>query len=915
MATHGANEDREPLQYFPDVGDTVKDDTLRKFTDPIGAQYQGANARDAIEGFLRARAGELKTGGLDVREESADEGAGTLRIRYAQYLNDLPLLGNGIHAAADMQRRAVTNVTNKLDEDVAGAPDPSEARPLDAATATALRPFEADYGSAHAIGSRLAYLRDDSRPEIPEEDYPTATRELLGTGVRADGKLHLVYEIQVETGDPFERFRVVVDAISGRLRFLVLLGRYVSATGSVFLPDPVSESNSATISAASPAATLDPLRHTVTFEVAPASGGQFRLEGDWFRAVDWDVPTLAVPSESTASFSYQTHPADRRFLNVNTYYWLDSFARYLRTLGNATLNANMARVDVDSQGFNGADNSQWVPSAGATPNRIRFGEGGAPDAADFGVIIHEYLHGVFDFLGSSHGGSGSYEHSFCDAIAAIYRDQHNPGQHRRTETFPYDNNATDRWSTERTLDRAERFDDAGFGGYGFNLRNSMLGTVIWQMYIGVGGDSGDPAVRQRAADVVIRSFMEALLIVPDDSSTAVTHARSLAEGMIQADVTLTGGLHAKVFDAAAVARGLWPARTVDVYITDSPADIGAIPSPVPHWTSPDIWVRNLGPADGDDPSGGHQEPIIGQPNFMYVNVRNRGTAPAPAGAFTVEAYHCDPGTGMIWPTHFASMGTLTVAAAIPAGGSVRIGPFLWTPAVLDHECLLAVVSGAADPAVTAALLAPVPHDQLVRFDNNVGQRNVNPQMSVPGGKTKASMTIHGSLERSTNTLQIDTTALPADSRVEVRTLTRLIDAATLTHLTPLKAGAVRSSLEAAGGVDASMADFPLAASEDATLDLVIDFSHNAEHLRTYPLVVSQWQDGRLVGRVTVDIVAIKELDDYFFGNPRSREIHVSTCSFWPALGAGSKVPFVKVEDALARGYNGCAYCLPGHDRG
>jgi hypothetical protein len=38
-------------------------------------------------------------------------------------------------------------------------------------------------------------------------------------------------------------------------------------------------------------------------------------------------------------------------------------------------------------------------------------------------------------------------------------------------------------------------------------------------------------------------------------------------------------------------------------------------------------------------------------------------------------------------------------------------------------------------------------------------------------------------------------------------------------------------------------------------------------------------------------------------------------AFCPALGPGSKVPFSKVEDALARSYNGCAYCLPGHDRG
>jgi hypothetical protein len=112
---------------------------------------------------------------------------------------------------------------------------------------------------------------------------------------------------------------------------------------------------------------------------------------------------------------------------------------------------------------------------------------------------------------------------------------------------------------------------------------------------------------------------------------------------------------------------------------------------------------------------------------------------------TVAAFNCNPGTGMIWPTNFTSMGSLTIATAISAGSTVRVGPFLWTPSLVGHECLLAIVNGAADPAVTAALLAHVPHNQLVRFDNNVGQRNVNPQMSMPGGKTKAWMTMHGGL--------------------------------------------------------------------------------------------------------------------------------------------------------------------------
>jgi hypothetical protein len=112
-----------------------------------------------------------------------------------------------------------------------------------------------------------------------------------------------------------------------------------------------------------------------------------------------------------------------------------------------------------------------------------------------------------------------------------------------------------------------------------------------------------------------------------------------------------------------------------------------------------------------------------------------------------------------------------------------------------------------------------------------------------------------------------------------------------------------------------MADFRLATGEDVTVDLVIDFSHTANHLQTYPLIVTQHQDGQVVGRITIDIVAVKELEDFFFGNPRSGEIHVSACPFWPKLGPWSKRPFVRIEDAQIRGYNGCAFCLPDFDTG
>jgi hypothetical protein len=79
------------------------------------------------------------------------------------------------------------------------------------------------------------------------------------------------------------------------------------------------------------------------------------------------------------------------------------------------------------------------------------------------------------------------------------------------------------------------------------------------------------------------------------------------------------------------------------------------------------------------------------------------------------------------------------------------------------------------------------------------------------------------------------------------------------------------------------------------------------------LIATQIQDGQVAGRLTMQITAVKELEDFFFGNPRSREAHISTCPFWPKLGPFSRVPYPRLQDLTARGYNGCVYCLPEAD--
>jgi hypothetical protein len=85
---------------------------------------------------------------------------------------------------------------------------------------------------------------------------------------------------------------------------------------------------------------------------------------------------------------------------------------------------------------------------------------------------------------------------------------------------------------------------------------------------------------------------------------------------------------------------------------------------------------------------------------------------------------------MIWPRDYTTVGELLVTDPLPAGGAVRVGPATWTPSIVDHECLVAVVSAPGDSAFPSVYPGELNHGLRVRYDNNVGQRNVAPVSSV-----------------------------------------------------------------------------------------------------------------------------------------------------------------------------------------
>ncbi len=432
----------EPLRMFPGVGEhRGADGVLRRCLDPGATLFRARTARSAVNAFVRERAGELGTGGADLREIRADRGARTLNVLYQQFHQDVPIRGAVLQMVADTGQAAVVQVENATEPDVSDAPDPSGAQAPDLVAKAALAPFRQGYATASVVRDDLVYLRDTTRPPLPAADRPTASLALLRKGRRRpDGRLHLVHDLVVETTVPFEHFRVVVDAVDGRLLWVEIAGKYVTATFGVYMPDPVTQSNDGSLSSLSTHDTLKQFVRPVNTDIADADEqGLFHLDGEWCRCSDWDAPEFPQPTSATKDFQFGSHVQDKAFLSANAYYWTDTFARYLRGLDDEMLNARMVKVEIDPQGAGSTDRSEWIGTT--TPPRIRFDMKRVPGAADLGVIVHEYTHGVVEWL--SPGATGPWSTSTASATSwrassgtgSTARDTAGPRRSPSTTTF------------------------------------------------------------------------------------------------------------------------------------------------------------------------------------------------------------------------------------------------------------------------------------------------------------------------------------------------------------------------------------------------------------------------------------------------------------------------------------------------
>ncbi|MCF2436259.1 hypothetical protein LV779_25580 [Streptomyces thinghirensis] len=250
----------------------------------------------------------------------------------------------------------------------------------------------------------------------------------------------------------------------------------------------MTDSNIGTLGSLSTNDGLEALAHEVQTDVSPADGnGKFHLAGPTCRCVDWDESGFAQPeSASPPRFVFESHRANLGFLSANAYYWVDSLRQLPQEARQSATQRPYGRGRRGPAGAPTIDRSEWIGTT--VPPRMRFDMKHVPGAADLGIIVHS-TRTSHPVAAAGRDGPLEYEHSICDVMAGIYRDRFNPRGHRRTETFPFDNNAQEAWSQDRRLDLTQRFDDPDFDSFTPDRRTSMLASALWQCYLGMGGAS------------------------------------------------------------------------------------------------------------------------------------------------------------------------------------------------------------------------------------------------------------------------------------------------------------------------------------------------------------------------------------------------------------------------------------------
>jgi hypothetical protein len=163
-------------------------------------------------------------------------------------------------------------------------------------------------------------------------------------------------------------------------------GKSTTATGTVFVPNPVQTSGDESLTDQKDSDSAVPASAYYTVPLTNLDGSGY-LHGDYATVYS---ETGAPAYSPTGTFDYTRH--QDQFEQVMAYFWVTEAEKYLQSLGFGSkypaINNYPYKVRIDQYG---ADNSF---TTNHPIDEIRYGKGGVDDAEDGEVILHEYGHAI-----------------------------------------------------------------------------------------------------------------------------------------------------------------------------------------------------------------------------------------------------------------------------------------------------------------------------------------------------------------------------------------------------------------------------------------------------------------------------------------------------------------------------------------
>lgn len=485
--------------------------TIFRYTNPPKGQLSG-NSIDIARNFLGRYSGMflMRSNLSDLVVTKVDEGLASYHVRLLQTYKGLKVYNaeTSVHMNKDGQVEAIYNDYKPgINIDITSTI--SEANATDVAR-----------NHINPVGG----LRGDINTELLI--YP-----------KDDGN-YLAYKVLIQAYNPLGDWLVFVDAKNGNILGKENLIRRVDGTGAVFDPNPVVTSGNNSIrdnnNADSPFLTGQRINRVL--RDLDNSG---RLKGPYVdlnaTGITGAYKTAGQANEPT-THNYQYTRSDDRFEEVTIYYAIDSFQRYIQSLGFTNVNNRSIPVHAHYQ----TDDNSYYSSA---DHGLHFGDGGVDDAEDADIILHEYGHSIQDNQVPGWGSSNESRamgEGFGDYIAASFYATVNNGFQR---TCVGDWDATSYSSTNPPCLR--RVD--GQNHYPENIINEehtdgeIWSASLWDIWLLLGSGITDK--------LVIESHF---------SLSPNSNFRDGANAIILADRNLYGGVHRSQIEAVFQNRGILP---------------------------------------------------------------------------------------------------------------------------------------------------------------------------------------------------------------------------------------------------------------------------------------------------------------------------------------------------------------------